>query len=269
LDVAPIVAQWLEREDLPDPRVVASVTGGASQWSVNLEVHQDGPPYRFMTTVSIETEQGEQLELIEVTKSPEYVTLRTDSRPLRLIFNAGNDIPVRRADFFTYANLFDDFKNVSIAYGTSRQVEANRTLALRFQGVIADQFTEDLLPVRQDNSITDDELQTRDMIVLGNGGDNELLRRVAEKIGLTVGTNFFRWQGKTFGNADDGLFLVAPNPFNPERAVYCFVANSGVQLWQMTRRYQSLPVWALFKGEQIVERGFLPAGNLVLPLSEK
>jgi len=269
LDVAPIVAQWLEREDLPDPKIVASVTGGASQWSVNLEVHQDGTPYRFMTTVSIETEQGEQLELIEVTKSPEYVTLRTDSRPLRLIFNAGNDIPVRRADFFTYANLFDDFKNVSIAYGTSRQVEANRTLALRFQGVIADQFTEDLLPVRQDNSITDDELQTRDMIVLGNGGDNELLRRVAKKIGLTVGTNFFRWQGKTFGNADDGLFLVAPNPLNPERAVYCFVANSGVQLWQMTRRYQSLPVWALFKGEQIVERGFLPAGNLVLPLSEK
>ena len=185
----------------------------------------------------------------------------------RSIFNAGNDIPVRRSDCFTYANLFDDFKNAGIAYGTSRQVEANRTLALRFQGVIADQFTEDLLPVRQDNSITDEELRTENMILLGNGGDNELLRRFAEKIGLSVGTNFFRWQGKTYANAEDGLFLVAPNPLNPERALYCFVANSGVQLWQMTRRYQPLPVWALFKGDQIVERGYLPAGHLVVSLS--
>jgi hypothetical protein len=79
----------------------------------------------------------------------------------------------------------------------------------------------------------------------------------------------FRWQGKTYRDADDGLFLVVPNPLNPGHALYCFVANSCVQLWQMTRRYQPLPVWALFKGEQITERGYLPAGHFVLELSGK
>jgi hypothetical protein len=268
-EIGPIVAQWLEREDLPDPKVNVSVTGGPDKWSVDLEVVQAGKPYQFLTTVSVETEQGEQLELVEVTKSPEHLILWTQSQPVRVVFNAGNDIPVRRPDFFTYANLFDDFKTTSIVYGTSREVEANRTLALRFQGVLADQFTEDLLPVRQDNAISDDEVSKGDLVILGNGGDNELLRRCAEKIGLDLGQNLFRWQGKTYGNADDGLFLAVPNPLNATHALHCFVANSCVQLWQMTKRYQPLPAWALFKGEQITERGYLPAGHLVLELSGK
>ena len=266
-DIAPLVSQWLDRDDLPDVKVSATAARSGDQWTATLEVRQEGTPYRFMTTVAIETEKGEQMDLVEVNGSPARLVLRTDSRPLRVTFNAGSDIPVRRSDFFTYANLFDDFKSVSLVYGTSRQVEANRTLALRFQGVLADQFTEDLLPVRQDNEMGDDDLRAGDLVILGNGGDNELLRRFAEKLPLGVGKNFFRWQGKLYGSADDGLFLAAPNPLNPERALYFFVANSGVQLWQMTRRYQGLPVWALFKGEKIVDRGYLPAGHLVSDLS--
>ncbi len=268
-DIAPLVREWLEREDLPDVKVAATTSGAGEEWTVNLEVRQEGTPYRFLTTVAIETEKGEQLYLVEVGGSPERLTLRAGSRPLRVTFNAGSDIPVRRGDFFTYANLFDDFKDVSIVYGTSRQVEANRTLALRFQGVLADQFTEDLLPVRQDSEMGDDDVRAGDLVILGNGGDNELLRRLAEKVPLAVGQNFFRWHGKGFGSADDGLFLAVPNPLNPERALYCFVANSGVQLWQMTRRYQGLPVWALFKGEKIVERGYLPASHLMCDVSGK
>ncbi len=267
MEVGPVVAQWLERDDLPDPVVRASASGEAGRWSVDLEVVQGGTPYNFLTTVSIETEKGEQCELVNVARSPEHLTLRTASRPVRVTFNSGNDIPVRRSDCYTFANLFDDFKTATIVYGTSRQVEANRTLALRFQSVIADQFTEDLLPVKQDNAVSDEELGGGDFVVLGNGGDNEVLRRCAEKIGLGIGPDFFRWQGRTYGNSDDGLFLVVPNPSNPARALYCFVANSDLQLWQMTRRYQPLPVWAVFKGEHIIERGYLPAARFILPLA--
>ncbi len=266
-DVRSIISQWLDRDDLPNLNVRASVSGAGEQWAVHLEVVQHGTPYRFLTTVLVETEKGNQLELVEVTDSIESVALRAAARPLRVIFNAGNDIPVQRPDYFTFANLFDDFKHAAIIYGTSRQVEANRTLALRFQGVLADQFTEDLLPVAQDNAVSDEETAGGDFVLLGNGGDNELLRRFADKIGLEIGQDFFRWQGKVFGNSDDGLFLAAPNPWKPDRTVYCFVANSGVQLWQMTRRYQPLPVWALFKGDQVIERGFLPAAHLTISFS--
>ena len=112
-----------------------------------------------------------------------------------------------------------------------------------------------------------EQLASHDLIVMGQPEDNALTARLAAKLPVSLGKDFFRWQGKVFGNSDDGLFLAAPNPWKPDRTVYCFVANSGVQLWQMTRRYQPLPVWALFKGDQVIERGFLPAAHLTISFS--
>jgi hypothetical protein len=261
------VAQWLDRDDLPDPTVHASVSKLGEEWKVDLEVLQQGTPYEFSTTVALETENGTQVEMVTVMSSPQKFSFTTHGRPERLLFNVGNDIPVGRNEYFSYSNLFDDFKNVMIVYGTSRQVEANHTLALKYQTVLADQFTEDLLPVKQDNMFSQEGCAASDLVILGNGGDNEVLRSVAERIGLAVGKNMFRWQGKTYASPDDGLFFAAANPYNRSRAVYCFVANSELQLYWMTRRHQPLPAWALFKGEQVADRGFPPPAQMIVNLS--
>jgi hypothetical protein len=34
------------------------------------------------------------------------------------------------------------------------------------------------------------------------------------------------------------------------------IANSALQLFQMTRSFQPLPAWALFRGVSVVERGY-------------
>jgi hypothetical protein len=267
VDLGAFISQWLGREDIPEPSVRASASRVGEDWRVAMEVLQPGTPYEFCTTVALETEKGTQLEMVSVVSSPQNFTFTTHGRPTRLVFNVGNDIPVHRGEYFTYSNLFDDFKNVVIVYGTTREVEANHTLALRYQTVVADQFTEDLLPVRQDNTLSDRERAASDLVILGNGGDNEVLRSVAERIGLTVGKDMFRWQGKMYVNPNDGLFVAAANPYNPSRAVYCFIANSALQLYWMTRRHQPLPAWALFKGEQVTERGYLPPTQLVVNLT--
>jgi hypothetical protein len=266
-DVKEFILQWIERDAMPDPAITAASRKEGSGWTVEIEVTQTGIPYRFFTTVAIETSKEIRTELVEVAGSPQRITFAVSSAPQRVIFNAGNDIPVRRADPYTGASLFDDFKHTIIVYGTAAQTEANRTLALRYQGVIADQFTEDLLPVRQDNGCTPSELGGSDLVLLGSGADNEVLRAIAPQVGVTLGRNFFVWRGTKYAQPDDGLFLAAPNPYNGRKFVYLFVANSAVQLWQMTRRYQPLPVWALFKGEQVNSRGVLPAKQSVVDLT--
>jgi hypothetical protein len=60
-----------------------------------------------------------------------------------------------------------------------------------------------------------------------------------------------------YADPDDGLFVAMPNPFVRGRMVYLFAANSALQLYQMTKRHQSMPTWAVFKGETPVLRGFL------------
>jgi hypothetical protein len=275
-NLRPFILQWLEREDVPDPGLKATVTKEGDQWKVSLNVEQPGIPYQFRATVALETEKGTQWEVVEITRSPENVVLSCHARPTRLRFNAGNDIPVVSGEFYTLANLFDDFKNIRILYGTMRQIEANHTLALRYQFVLADAFTEDLLPVRQENQRGGDELDSCDVILLGGAADNEVVRAAVEdrsvkdfaaSLGLVVGKNMFRWQGKTFGNPDEGLFLALANPMGKKRVIYLFLANSAMELYHMTKRHQSLPGWALFKGDQIVDRGYRLVDGLVVDLN--
>jgi hypothetical protein len=59
-----------------------------------------------------------------------------------------------------------------------------------------------------------------------------------------------------YAEPDDGLFLALPNPTNREKVVYLFVSNSALELYQMTKRFQGMPSWALFKGDQVIDRGF-------------
>ena len=267
-DVRSFIGQWLDREDLPDPHVTASVAQAGDGWNVTLDVTQPGVPYQFLSTVVLEAERTTQWELVEVTRSPETVILKCKEKPRRILFNAGNDIPVARENFYTYANFFDDFKHTTIVYGTARQIEANRTLALRYQTVVADVFTEDLLPVKKESEISEAELSS-DLVLLGGPADNGLTRSLADRLGLTLGKNMFRWRGKTFGDPDDGLFVALPNPAGLKKVVYCFVANSALQLHQMTKRHQSLPGWAVFKGEQVTEKGYAPMDRLEIDLAGK
>jgi hypothetical protein len=86
---------------------------------------------------------------------------------------------------------------------------------------------------------------------------------------LTWGRNFFVWRGKTYADVDDGFFAAVPNPRNPNRTVYLFAGNSALQLYQMTKRYQSLPSWAVFKGDAVVEKGYHEVGAMVTELNER
>jgi hypothetical protein len=103
-----------------------------------------------------------------------------------------------------------------------------------------------------------------DLIVLGGAADNSLAAVCAENAGLTLGLNSFRWRGRLYAEPDDGLFMACANPGNPGRNVYLFVSNSALQQYQMTKRFQPLPSWAVFKGEQVVERGYHPVPGMIV-----
>jgi len=48
--------------------------------------------------------------------------------------------------------------------------------------------------------------------------------------------------------------------------LYLVLANSAAQLERMTRKWQSLPSWALFRGTEVVEKGSHPVERLEVAL---
>jgi len=262
-DCVPWIEQWIERDDVPRPRVRATATQSTKGgWNVALVVDQDGSPYRFIGTVALETDHGVEWKTVKVQSGHEELTFAISDKPRTVTFNPGNDIPVPRKNFYVFSNYFDDFDHSILVYGTSRQVEANHTLALRYQTVLADAFTEILPPLRKDCEVSAAELASCDLILLGGVADNRLTGQIAEKAGLSLGKDMFVWKGKTYGAPDDGVIVTLPNPYNPARVAYFIIANSALQLWQMTRRNPSVPSWGVFKGEKVVEKGYHPVEGM-------
>jgi hypothetical protein len=272
------IRQWLERVDLPAVRANAHTVKSADGWNLLLTVQQSGDPYALSTTVTVEL-PGETrwytLDLggpggkvpTEPIPTDTVVAIPLQEKPLRVVFNAGNDIPVFRTNFYTFSNYFDEFRNSAIVFGTGREDEAQHTMALRFQTVLADQFTEVFAPLWRDGEVDDRDISSHDLILLGSATDNSLLAKVADTLGVRLGHNTFMWRGTTYAEPDDGLFAAFPNPADGRHVLYLFVANSALELYQMTKRYQPLAGWGIFKGESVVERGFHAVDTFVLPVA--
>jgi hypothetical protein len=199
--------------------------------------------------------------MLEITDSKQSFNFNVNSDSSEINFNSLNDIPVKHENYYTWSNIFDDWKTAKIVYGTKRQIEANHTLALRFSTALADRFTEDLIPIIKDSELGEDQLRNNDLIVMGNIEDNSIMKLFCDQLKLKVGKNFFEWNDKTYGRSDEGLFLTLPNPYNNEKIIYLFITNSALELHQMTKVVNRMPQWAIFKWDKIIEQGYYNLNN--------
>lgn len=263
--LAPFLTQWIERTGLPEPSFAVRGSKVKEGWRVEVIVTQAGEPYHFLTSVALEGAGTATLRSLEVRGPRTEASWVVPDRPARVVLNPGFDVPLRLENPYTWATFLDRFHDTLIVYGTARQEEANHTLALRFQATLADAYTEVLPRVVKDCELDEETAARHDLIVLGSPLDNTVTARLAAQLPATVGRNFFTLLGKGYSHPDDGAFLAVPNPANPARAVYLFLANSALQLHQMTKRYlPSLQQWAAFRGEEVKAGGFLPVARFVV-----
>ncbi|WP_242334831.1 MULTISPECIES: C45 family autoproteolytic acyltransferase/hydolase [unclassified Anaeromyxobacter] len=263
-DVAPFVRPWLERADLPDPVLSAVATRAGDRFRLAVEIAQKTNPWPFVSTLAIRGEKTIRYERIEVpAAATRTFTFELSERPQRVAL--GGDAAVGRDDAFVLPNLLDDFPGALFVWGSSRQVEAGHSLALVWRDTVADAFTEVLPPLAADAEVSDADLAEHDLVVLGGAADNALVARLARegKLPFEAGRGFFRWDGTLHGRADEGLAIALRNPWNPSRGLYLYLANSRLQLWQMTHAWQrGLPGWTSWRGPEVVERGHLGTERL-------
>jgi hypothetical protein len=257
-DVAPILKPWLERADLPEPGIQARVEKAGEGYEVKLDIEQKSFAYPFVAFVNLETGKGSKLERVEVAGAKAAFSFHSDVQPKRLTFNAGNDIPLSRANFWVPGNVLDDWSAALLVFGTGREVEAQRTLATNYREALADNMTEVLLPLKADAEVSDADLAASDLLLFGGPAENGVTARLqAEgKLPLEAGPGWFKWQGRAYGRPDDGLLAAFPNPWNPKRMLVLVLSNSRTQQWAMTKAIpRGLPGWTLYRGSEAQEKG--------------
>jgi hypothetical protein len=255
-DVESDLRPWLDRTGLPDPRPVIKVEPEGEGFLVTVRATEASGAYRLASSVAVET-LGQRHHRPFVIEGREGVLeVRVPEKPRRVVFDALSDIPVMTDRYHTFGSFAEEFHRTLIVYGTARQAEANHTLALRFQAVLADAFSEILPPVRKDSEVSEAELSSHDLFVLGDVADNTLLARLAPELPVTLGPGYFRFQDTLHSGAHDGLYLALPSPFGEKLVLHVVLANSPQQLFEMTKTYRSgLPAFAVFKGEKVISEG--------------
>jgi len=255
-DVGEDLRPWLDRAGVPDVTPAAKVARDGAGWRVIVHAEQAGAAYRLATAVAVETAGARRLFPMTLDGPASTATFTVPEKPTRVSFDALADFPAPTARHHAFSSFAEDSSRTLIVYGTGRQVEANRTLALRFQSTLADGFSETLPAVAQDAETDDDALASHDLFVLGDPRDNALLARVAPRLPVALGPGFFRFEGRTYADERDGLYLALPSPFAAGRALHVVLANSPLQLHEMTKSYRAgLSAWAVFRGEKVEREG--------------
>lgn len=263
-DVRAILRPWRERTGFPAPEPEVAYAKRRHGWRVTVRVTQPADNvYPLATSVEIETDSTRARHPLLLAGESTTVTFEVPAKPLRVVFDPGSDIPVARDCWASWANLTERWPEACIVHGTSRTVEAQRTLALRFQTTLADAFTEQFVPIVKDCEITEEALLSRDLVLLGGPLDNTVVARAWAAFGddapAAIGDGYFRFRDTTDASPTHGLFLALPSPFARDRIVWLFAGNSVPVLYDMTKsNITGLPSWAVFHGEEAKEQGYLP-----------
>jgi hypothetical protein len=260
-DAGPIVSPWLERSDMPGLSGTVNSVKEEDGWNVSLRIRQAEPSYRISVTIALETGGQQVWQRVSLSSPDTTIRWMLSERPVAVTLNPGCDAPGPRTRYYTLNSFLDEYQGTRLVYGTKRQDEANRTLATRYQAVLADAFTEVLPELRKDCEVNAVERDSSPLIIFGGPSENLLAGEMFPALGIEAGQNWFRWNGRLFSDPDDGLMAAFPHPFDPNRAVYVVLANSALELYQMTKRHQRLPSWALFKGERVAGRGYHTMDN--------
>jgi len=80
-------------------------------------------------------------------------------------------------------------------------------------------------PVKDDTGISDDDIASKNLILLGDPSSNRLLARMLKRLPLKWTAKELNFKGQAYDAAHHAPILIFPNPLNPKHYV---VLNSGI-----------------------------------------
>jgi hypothetical protein len=191
-------------------------------WSLHGEIIQDFvEPASKKVTVIIETGQGEMAEEIELKGKKTEFTVTMDIKwldfktyPHRLILhNYPHSFPSNRAAF-SIVSFHREQEQSLIVYGTGDEVAANREAAEALQKLIREKWSNITIPVKADKDVTEAELKTHHLVLIGRPDSNRLVQRFRADVPITFGHRSFVVRNKTYAHAGSAVVAAADNPLN-------------------------------------------------------
>ena len=165
---------------------------------------------------------------------------------------AGADA-VATMDRWLTGNMSDEFKShnpwtifshevapdrVLIVYGTLHDRVAHKEAAQHLQTEIVRRFANVWPPIKTDEEVTDDDLSSHDLLLIGHRFTNRVSARCADKSStfpVQFGRQSFQIAGETYAHPDTWIIAAGENPFGPRYSAVLFAGLSATSTWRSVR----------------------------------
>jgi hypothetical protein len=133
---------------------------------------------------------------------------------------------------------FDEERDKTlIVYGTGDEEAANRNTATALQEAIRAHWSNEIVHIKADKDISDEELRTHHLLLIGRPTVNRIVERFRDYWPVTFGSQSFSSRGETFAHPNSAVLTAAGNPLNSR---YSAVVLAGLSAEATTRTVDAI-----------------------------
>jgi Phospholipase B/S-layer like family, C-terminal region len=253
---------WVHQSGLPRFKlgkvVIEKVqdTPAGKHFDLALDLQVENSHCDCPVDVTVESAHGEVVKRVTAPSSTDKkVHIEVDAKPLRVVVDKYNLASKANGGAFTVLTFKEEPEQTLIVYGAGDEVNANREAADALQQAIRASHSNVTVPIKSDREVTDEELKTRHLLLIGRPDSNKTTARFADELPVAFGARSFTVRGEAYAHADSAVLAAAENPLNRRYSVVVIAGLSSAS----TLRTAPL----------LVEEARQPAEVVILPHGRK
>jgi hypothetical protein len=229
-------AYWLDQPGLPDVRLErvavqspqAGVGNGGGEpggFRVVGSLRQDAGPRRTIL-VTVETAKGEKTQAVEINGAGDFAFDLTE-KPLRVVVDKYGQVSKANGSPYTPFSFHNERDKTLIVYGTRDEEAGNRITAEKLQERIRTNWSNETVPVKSDQQVTEDDLRSHHLLLIGRPDCNRVVGRFRDALPVTFGWRSFSVRGDAYAHVGSAVVAASTNPLNPRYSVVVLAGLSA------------------------------------------
>jgi hypothetical protein len=257
--LAPVFEWWLHSKGLPHVavrRVDTKSSGKRWATTVDIDINQAGPMLPVRISVETETEDLSKEEVVSAGHTRTVVT--TDQRPEQVTVDKYGLTARDNGSPFTILTFDNELEQTLIVYGTADEETGNREAARVLQQSLRRREHNVQPAVKPDREVTDADLRTHNVVLVGRPATNTISARFAEHFAVHFGTQSFDVRDEVYADPESAVIAAADNPLNPRYELVLMAGLSSLGTLQIMPQFEDdiftyAPIVILPKGREEVD----------------
>ena len=261
----PFFDSWLNEPGLP----MLSLNGVAVRMGNRIdvvygEVRGKGPRLGGMAYVTLEGATGaENSEAsFRLDGMPPAFEVEVLHKPRRIVVDKFGELARGNGGIYSVRSYQAELAQTLLIYGTTDEGHANREAAAALQAALRESGSNLTVPIKADSEVTDIELKSRHLLVIGRPESNALLHRFRAQLPLAFGRRSFVVRDEAYAHPASAVFAAADNPVNPR---FSLVLLAGLSAEATVRAAPQLVTGSHKAGEIVILPHGLPPRVHLLP----